>query len=291
MVTHHEISLPDGRRLHVHEAGDPDGPVVIYHHGTPSCGFLLDLWCADAEARGIRLLGPDRSGYGDSDPQPGRGLAEAVADTVALADWAGAGRFRTWGVSGGGPHALACAALVPDRVIAAASVSGVAPYGVDGLDWTAGMGEENLEEFAKSLEGGAVLRTYLDEVAAQIVDPPEGGGDDVLESLMCPADTAFTATPAGGQVTGTMPQGLVRGAQGWYDDDRVFVTPWPFDLAQITVPVLVTHGEDDRFVSISHARWLAGHLPGADVVLRPGEGHLSMYARVPDVHAWLLDRA
>lgn len=290
MVTHHEISLPDGRRLHVHEAGDPGGPLVLYHHGTPSCGFLLDIWCADAEARGIRLLGIDRSGYGDSDPQPGRGLVEAVADTVSVADWAGAERFHTWGVSGGGPHALACAALVPDRVVAAASVAGVAPYGVDGLDWTAGMGEENLEEFDKSLTGGAVLRTYLDEEAGQIVDPPEGA-DDALDSLMCPADDAFVESAAGAQVTGSMPQALVRGAQGWYDDDIVFVTPWPFDVAEITVPVLVTHGEDDRFVPISHARWLAEHLPGVEVVLRPGEGHLSMYGLVPDVHAWLLTHA
>ncbi|MGI8522378.1 MAG: alpha/beta fold hydrolase [Nocardioides sp.] len=291
MVTHREIFLADGRRLHAHEAGDPDGPVVLYHHGTPSCGFLLDVWCADAEARGIRLLGIDRSGYGDSDPQPGRGLADVVADTLAVADWAGAERFYTWGVSGGGPHALACAALAPDRVIAAASVAGVAPYGLEGLDWTAGMGEENLEEFDKSLVGGEVLRAYLDELAGQIVDPPEGGGEDPLDSLMCPADTAFARTPAGEQVTGSMPLGLVRGGHGWYDDDVVFVTPWPFDVADITVPVLVTHGDQDRFVPISHAHWLAERIPGADTLLRPDEGHLSLYGLIPDVHAWLLDHA
>jgi pimeloyl-ACP methyl ester carboxylesterase len=124
-----------------------------------------------------------------------------------------------------------------------------------------------------------------------IVDPPADAaqGDDVLASLMCPADLAFVETPTGQQVEGTMAEGLAAGAQGWLDDDTSFVSPWPFDVGRIEVPTLVTHGDEDRFAPVSHAHWLGAHVAGSALVVRPGEGHLSMYGLVSDVHAWLLD--
>jgi pimeloyl-ACP methyl ester carboxylesterase len=289
MVTHHSVSLPDGRSLHVHEAGDPSGPVVVYHHGTPSCGHLLEIWCQDAEERGIRLLGIDRSGYGESDPQPGRGLADVVADTLAVADWAGAERFRTWGVSGGGPHALACAALAPERVIAVASVAGVVPWDVDGFDYLEGMGEENHVEFGKAVVGGDELRDYLEEQRAAILGGGPDAAGEALETLLCDADREFLATPAGAEVDGTMASGLRHRVDGWYDDDRAFVQPWPFDVADLRVPVLVCHGTEDAFVPVDHGHWLSSHIPDCEALIRVGEGHLSLYGRVSEVHEWLLE--
>src|SRR3954471_22814819 len=142
----HEIATPDGRTLHVHEAGDPGGRAVVTHHGTPSSGGHYTPHAADAAQRGLRLIGYDRPGYGGSTPHRGRTVADAARDVATILDALGVERFATWGQSGGGPHVLACAALLPDRCAAAASLAGVAPYDAQGLDWLAGQGEMNLAE-------------------------------------------------------------------------------------------------------------------------------------------------
>ena len=149
-----EVETPDGRTLGVHEAGDPAGLPVVFHHGSPGSGLLYDRWIENAEAQGIRLLGYDRPGYGRSTPKPGRSVADAAADVLAIADALGLGRFASWGFSGGGPHALACAALLPDRCFAVVSLASVAPFvGAPGLEWYEGMGEGNVREFAAVLAG------------------------------------------------------------------------------------------------------------------------------------------
>ncbi|MEO8291337.1 MAG: alpha/beta fold hydrolase, partial [Gaiellaceae bacterium] len=144
-----EHRLPsDGRILCVVEEGDPGGPAILCHHGTPGSRLLWRGLVEDAGTRGIRLLGYDRPGYGGSDPHPGRRAADAAGDVAAIADGLGIERLAVHGGSGGGPHALACAALLPDRVVAAASLAGVAPFEAEGLDWLDGMGQDNLDEFA-----------------------------------------------------------------------------------------------------------------------------------------------
>src|SRR5919109_1263991 len=153
----HRIESPDDRVLAAVEGGDPNGPAVVVHNGTPMSRLLYAPHVADAKARGLRLIGYDRPGYGGSTPQPGRVVADAAADVAAIADALGIDRFGTWGISGGGPHALACAALLPDRVVAAASLAGVAPYDAKDLDWLAGMGEANVQEFALTLQGRGKL--------------------------------------------------------------------------------------------------------------------------------------
>src|SRR4051794_3715114 len=107
-----DVTAPPGRILHVHEAGDREGLPGVVHHGTPTDGALFGRWVADAEQRGIRLIGYDRPGYGGSDPRRGRTVGDAAADTAAIADALAIDRFATWGISGGAPHALACAALL-----------------------------------------------------------------------------------------------------------------------------------------------------------------------------------
>ena len=152
----------DGRTLRVVEAGIPDGVPILVHHGTPGSGLFYPPWVSDAEERGIRLLGYDRPGYGSSTPSPGRSVASAADDVVAIAEALGLKRLSTWGLSGGGPHALACAALLPNLVVAAAALAPPAPYGSDGLDWFAGMGEQNVVEFGSAVGGRDQLERFVE---------------------------------------------------------------------------------------------------------------------------------
>src|SRR5919201_1886109 len=157
-----DVTTADGRTLRVHEAGRPEGPLVFVQQGTPMSGLLFDPHVQDAARRGIRLASYDRPGYGGSTPAPGRSVADAADDVRAIADALEADRFAVWGISGGGPHALACAALLSDRAVAVASLASVAPVDAEGLDWTAGMGELNLEEFAATRAGREALEDYLE---------------------------------------------------------------------------------------------------------------------------------
>jgi len=156
VIREHRVPV-NGRTLAVLEAGDESGRAVVAVHGTPGSGLLWRGLVEDAEARGMRLLAYDRPGYGRSDPHPGRTVADAAGDVAAMADALGFDRFAVEGGSGGGPHTLACAALLPDRVVAAASLAGVAPYPAEGLDWLDGMGQDNLDEFAATLAGPETL--------------------------------------------------------------------------------------------------------------------------------------
>jgi len=139
-----DVLTPDGRRLAVEVAGPQDGEVVVFHTGTPSAGSLFAPLLEAGAERGLRHVSYSRPGYGDSDRQPGRTIADCTHDVAAIADALGVERFYTTGHSGGGPHALACAALLPDRVNSATTTAGVAPFDAEGLDWLAGMGQENL---------------------------------------------------------------------------------------------------------------------------------------------------
>src|SRR5579864_6011560 len=156
-----DISVSDGRRLRIHEAGAADGPLVLVQQGTPMSGLLFESHVRDAEQRGLRLVAYDRPGYGGSTPAPRRSVADAAADVDAIADALDVERLAVWGISGGGPHALACAALLPDRVVAAAALGSIAPYEAEGLDWYAGMGETNVNEFGAAAAGEQALEDYL----------------------------------------------------------------------------------------------------------------------------------
>lgn len=288
------VVLPDGRALAVHSTGGT-GPLVIAHHGTPGCGELLPAWAVSAADRGIRLVSVTRPGYTGSDRAPRRTVADAAGDCAAVADSIGAEHFTTWGVSGGGPHALACAALLPDRVDAVAVLAGVAPAGADGLDWLAGMGRDNLEEFAAAAQGEAALRAYLGPQRDGLLaaTPAEVIGE--MASLLPAVDADVLTGPDGASVVRWMVDGLrsadgADGLDGWVDDDLAFRRDWGFDPAAVACPVLLLQGAEDLAVPPAHARWLAGHA-GPTVELRelPGEGHLSLLPRVDDVHAWLLD--
>lgn len=285
------VELADGRSLHAYEAGDPEGRLVVHHHGTPGSGLLRREWTADAAERGIRLVGYDRAGYGGSDRLAGRSVSDVTADVAALADHLGADRFSTWGISGGGPHALACAALLPDRVLAAASLASPAPYDASDLDFLAGMGQDNIDEFGAAVEGEAALRPYLDAQTRELLAVEPETLRDAMESLLPDVDRAALTGETAEFLHSSMTSGLRHSFDGWLDDDVAFTRPWGFDVGSVTVPLLLMQGEQDLMVPYAHGRWLAAQLPSADIRLMAGEGHISLEAKVPEVHAWLLAHA
>jgi len=290
-VTRHRIDPGDGRVLLVEEGGDADGIPVLVHHGTPGCGGLYRPHLEDASARGIRLLGYDRAGYGGSTRNPGRSVADVAGDVAAIADALGIDRLATWGISGGAPHALACAARLPERVVAAVALASPAPHDAEGLDWTAGMGEDNVVEFGAALEGEAALRPVLERWSAEVLEAGPAGLRDGMATLLSGPDAAVLTDELAEHLYDGFAGGLAPGIGGWLDDDLAFVSPWHVDLGSIAVPTLLWQGAEDRFVPPAHAPWLAARIPGVELRLTAEDGHLTLYEhRIPEVHAWLVDR-
>ena len=284
----HRIDTPDGRVLAVVEGGDPTGAAVVVHNGTPMSRLLYEPNAADAEARGLRLIGYDRPGYGDSSPQPGRTVADAARDVATIADALGIERLATWGISGGGPHALACAALLPDRVVAAASLAGVAPYDADGLDWLDGMGEGNVTEFTCALKGPEYLEPLLRAERDVMIAGGAEALTEALQTLLTPVDKSVLTGEVADYMYRAFRVGSEERLDGWLDDDFAFARPWGFELEQIGVPVQLWQGAEDRFVPFAHGEWLAKRIPTVDAHLSPDDGHITLLVRrIGEVHEWL----
>jgi len=240
----------------------------------------------DAAARGLRLISYDRPGYGGSTAQPGRTVADCAADVRAICAELGIGRLAMWGISGGGPHVLACAALLPDLVAAAASLASSAPYGSAGLDYFAGMGQDNVDDIRLSLTDEAAFRAKSEKDREELLATPPEDMAKALESLLTPTDAAVLSGELADYLTSSARAGLAPGSQGWIDDSCL-ERPWGFDLADIAVPVLLLHGRQDMFVPFGHGEWLAAHIPGVEARLSD-DGHLTLLQnRIPEVHAWL----
>jgi pimeloyl-ACP methyl ester carboxylesterase len=286
----HTVLTPDGRTLAVDEGGDPAGRSVLIHMGTPNSRLLYGPHEQDAAERGMRLICYDRPGYGGSSPQPGRTVADCANDVRAICAELGIDRLAMWGISGGGPHLLACAALLPDLVVAAASLASGAPFDADGLDYFAGMGQDNVDDTRLYLADEAAARAKTDEdregfLAASPDDLATG-----LASLLTPTDAAVLTGELAKFLASSAKDGLAPGSQGWWDDYCI-VNRWGFDLADITIPVLLMHGRQDKFVPFGHGEWLAGRIPGVEARLLDNDGHLTLLEnRIPEVHAWLADR-
>ena len=271
-----ERVVSGGRRLDVVSAGPPGGGVFLFQAGTPSAAVPFRPAVEAVTARGLRFAAYSRPGYAGSAPHPGRTVADAAADVTAVLDHLDAPWFVTVGWSGGGPHALACAALLPQRCRGAATIAGVAPFRADGLDWLAGMGEENLEEFGAALQGGAVLTPWLERAAAQLRDVTPADVAAALGDLVSDVDRASLTGEFAEWTASSFRAAVSTGVAGWRDDDLAFVAPWGFDIGAIVRPVMVWQGDQDRMVPLAHGRWLAEHVAGATSRLRRGEGHLSL---------------
>ena len=287
--TSRTISTESGRELRIIEAGRPDGAPILVHHGTPASRLLYHGWVEDAGSRGIRLIGYDRPGYGGSTPDPGRTVAGAAGDVAAIAKALGLERLAVWGISGGGPHALACAALLPDLVVAAAALASPAPYPAEGLDWFEGMGEDNITEFGAALDGRDAVEQFVEAAAPEMLGTNTETLLQGLRTLLSPADLAVLKEDIAGYLRAATREAIGERRDGWVDDDLAFISPWGFDLGQIRVPVMLMHGEQDRFVPFSHGEWLAGRIVDVETRLSADDGHLTLKLRVPEVHAWLLE--
>ncbi len=289
--TSRTVLTENGRKIRILEAGQPDGVPALVLNGTPGSGLLYGPWVEDARSRGIRLIGYDRPGYGGSTARTGRTVASAADDVAAIATALNLSRILVWGHSGGGPHALACAALLPNLVVAAAALSSPAPYQSEGLDWMAGMGEDNLAEFGAAIKGPEALRQFLEKAAPDLLGSDPVGLVQAMHSILCPADVEVLTGELAGFLLKTMREGIADRRDGWVDDDVAFTTPWGFELSKIRIPVLLMHGEQDRMVPFSHAHWLASRIPGVDARFLPDDGHLTLGSRrIPEVHAWLLGK-
>jgi pimeloyl-ACP methyl ester carboxylesterase len=255
----------------------------VFHCGTPNAPVEFPLLTDAIVARGWQLVAYARPGYAGSTPHDGRAVADAASDVAAILDHLGLDRFVTLGWSGGGPHALACAALLPDRCRAAASLAGVAPFDADGLDFLAGMGQENVEEFGAATESRAALEAFLERHAAEIAEVTGDQVADALGGLIDAVDRAALTGELAEVMAAMCRRALSTGIAGWRDDDLAFVAPWGFELSGITVPVSIWQGARDRMVPFAHGQWLAAHIPGARVHLYDDEGHISLAQQLPRI--------
>jgi pimeloyl-ACP methyl ester carboxylesterase len=283
------VSAAEGRMLEVVLAGPPDGLPLLVHHGTPGAAEMFDPLVDIGAERGVRHITYSRPGYGGSDRHEGRSVASCIGDVVAIADALGYDRFYTVGGSGGGPHTIACAALLHDRVIAAASIASPAPGGAEGLDWTANMGEENVVELAACRSGDEEFQAYLEQQAESVKGASADEMVALLGDVVSDVDRRALSGALGEFIVRETAHSLSSGVWGWFDDDRaMLVTDWGFDLGDIVAPLSLWHGGQDRFVPIAHGEWLAAHLR-AEAHLLPEHGHLSLslssYGEILD---WLL---
>jgi pimeloyl-ACP methyl ester carboxylesterase len=282
------VETPDGRVLAVQEAGDPAGRPVLVHMGSPNSRHLYGPNAADAAQRGLRLICYDRPGYGGSTPQPGRSHADCAADVRAICASLHIDQVAIWGISGGGPHVLACAALLPDLVVAAATLAGLAPYSAEGLDWFDGMGQDNADDFSLIVKDRAAARAKFETDREGFLTASAEDLAEVMETLLSPVDAATLTGGMTEYLAFTGHEGLAPGSEGWWEDGEAQVSAWGFEPADISVPVMVMHGRQDRFVPVGHGEWLAAHIPGVEARILDDDGHLTLLEhRIPEVHSWL----
>lgn len=276
MVTETDLSLPGGRTLHVYYTGGPARITVFWHHGTPNTGAPPGPLLPLARELGVRFVSFDRPGYRSSTPVPGRTVGDVAGWMAAVADALGIGRFAVLGHSGGGSHALAGAALLPDRVFAAAGLAAVAPFDASGLDWFGGMAASSAASLRAATEGRAAKEKH--EAAAEF-DP----------EVFTAADFA-ALTGSWSWLNEVVQAALAGGSGGLVDDDLAYVTPWGGDPVSIGAPVLLVHGDEDRMIPAAHSAWLARRCPHAEYRLSPGDGHLSVLRHAADALTWLADQ-
>jgi pimeloyl-ACP methyl ester carboxylesterase len=277
------LGMADGRIVEIVADGPEDGLPLVLHEGTPVGLHLYPPTVEAAAVRGLRTVLIARPGYEGSTPRPGRLVADVAEDVAEVLSALGADTFVTMGWSGGGPHTLACAALLPGRCLAAASIAGVAPYGADGLDWMAGMGPENVEEFSAALKGEAALTEFLLNAADGLQDVTGEQVAEALGGLVSEADRAALTGEYADHLAASLHAALSSGLAGWRDDDLAFATDWGYDLGwksagqeHNAAPVAIWQGDQDKMVPFAHGEWLASHIPGARSRLQKGEGHLTL---------------
>jgi len=267
------LTTPDGRALAYVERGAEDGTPVIVSHGTPGSRLARHPDPEIYERHGVRAVAYDRPGYGRSDPQPGRSVADATADIAAIADELGFDRFAVVGGSGGAPHALACGALLGDRVVRVGALVTPAPSDAEDFDFFEGLAELNVEEFGAALEGEQAVNAFLQPYVEGIREDV----DAVIESILTElpeVDKQLASRPAIRAIMKeSFTEAVLQGSRGWADDDLAFAKPWGFELEDVIAETRVWQGELDVLTPRPHGEYVASRLPNARFELLEGGGH------------------
>lgn len=269
------VHLVDGRLLEVQLSGPAGGMPLVYHHGTPGAATPIRRVERAVHERGLRLLTISRPGYGASDRLAGRRVVDVCQDVSAVLDELGVEQCLVAGWSGGGPHALACAARLK-QAIGAVAIASVAPAEAAGLDWLEGMGESNVAEFNASRAGEASLRGYLEMLAPMMRAITPEGLELAMSSLLPPEDRVVLTSEFAQDIATSFHDALRVGVDGWLDDDLAFDMPWGFSLDEISIPTSIWQGSADLMVPFAHGAWLSTALPQAKAHLVVGEGHFSI---------------
>jgi pimeloyl-ACP methyl ester carboxylesterase len=279
-----QMQLGDGRQLDVWTAGPADGETLVFHCGTPGSGLPFGRMVEELASRGLRYVSFSRPGYGDSTRLPGRDVAAVVDDTRQVLDQLGADDAWMLGWSGGGPHALACAALLGDRVRGTSLIAGVAPYGGEGLDWMAGMGKENVEGLTAILAGPEAHLAVLERDWPAFRDVTAEDLAKAYGDLVDDVDRGSIHGDGAAWIAAACRNGIGESYWGWYDDEEAIVKPWVFDIGAIRTPVHVWQGAHDRMVPFAHGEWLAANIGNACAHLHPEHGHLTLiFDSIPDI--------
>jgi pimeloyl-ACP methyl ester carboxylesterase len=277
----------DGRALTFAQHGDLDGRPVVVMHGTPGSRLGPIPRASRLYLQGIHLIAYDRPGYGGSDRLSGRTVAHAAADVADLVDALGIERFAVVGRSGGAPHALACAALLPERVTRAATLVAFAPYTLMGPRWYEGMTKSNIREYGIAETGAGQLEAYLGSMAAAIQADPESHLPFDEKDLIRPDRAVMADFGIRRMLLDNFREALRQTPYGWIDDSLSFVRPWGFDPAAIRGPVRLWHGSDDNYAPVTHSRWLGERIPGADTIIQRDAGHFTSIEALPSILSWL----
>jgi pimeloyl-ACP methyl ester carboxylesterase len=282
------IITPDGRTLEYLVTGPAHGPALVFHPGTPGAATELSGLMGPATALGLRTIAYARPGYGLSTERVGRSVADAVEDVGALLDELGVAEFRSLGWSGGGPHVLACAALMPGRCRAVTSLASIAPYGAPGLDFMAGMAAGNVEELETAVAGFDQIDAALRPLIDGFREATGASAAEELAGLLSRVDKAALTGTFADELAESLRVAVQVDIGGWRDDDLAFVKDWGFAVSDIAVPVAVWQGRQDRFVPFAHGEWLASEIPTAEAHLLDDDGHLSLISRADEILADLV---
>jgi pimeloyl-ACP methyl ester carboxylesterase len=291
-LTIDHVTSDDGRRLSIDITGAPSGYPVFLLHGTPGSrrgpkprGIVL-------YRLGLSLICYDRPGYGDSDRMPDRLVRDAATDVQVIADKLGLDRFAVVGRSGGGPHALACAAVMPQRVSHTAVLVPLAPSDATGLDWYHGMSQQNAHEYGTAAADSEALLGDLTTLAEAARKDPQQFLQLFDSELSGPDQRVVGDVVMRRLLLDTYKEALRQGPAGWIDDILAFRRPWGISLEDITSHVRLWHGEDDRFSPVNHTRWLSRQIPNAakvQVKIQPGIGHFGAVEVLPEILSWIAD--
>jgi pimeloyl-ACP methyl ester carboxylesterase len=284
------VRSADGRRIAVQVSGKPAGHPVFFFHGTPGSSVGPLPRPHVLYKMGVKVISFDRPGYGLSERLFSRTVADVVPDVVTIADWMRLERFAVVGRSGGGPHALACAAQLPDRVTQAAALVSLAPWGAAGLDWFNGMAGSNVDAFMTAASEPELLITRLVQNAAKIKENPASHVAGLGPEMPEPARRGMADADIRRLLAENFKEALRYGPDGWIDDVLAFSSPWGFEVSDIRVPVLLLAGEMDVFSPVTHTRWLGDRIPDALVKIQPESAHFDALRVLADVMAWLIRR-